>query len=211
VLAVHGLKNHRLKKGIFHESRGLLPKHVTTIDGIRVTTIERTLFDLASILKPKQLARAIDNAMAAGLTTARRLWGAWGELAGRGRKGTRLMRAVLLERLPGYIAPASELESRFRDLVKSEGLAIPDLQVDVGGAGWIGRVDCFYRPRIIIELDGRVGHVSYLDRKRDLERDTELTAAGFIVVHFTWEQLVLRPEWVISIVRGLLATNAVAA
>jgi len=208
VLAVHGVKNHRLQRGAFHESRRLLPRHVTKIDGIPVTTIDRTLFDLAADIRPKRLERAVDNALTAGLTSPRRLWRTWGELAGRGRRGTRLMRAVLAERMPGYVAPASELEARFRDLLKAEGIPLPELQVDLGDQGWIGRVDCYFRPRIIVELDGRVGHVSELDRKRDRERDNELTAAGFVVIRFTWEELVLRPEWVLSILRGVLVSAA---
>src|SRR5438105_14431582 len=40
VVAVHGIKDHRLAVGHFHESRRLPPSHVTLIDGIPVTTLE---------------------------------------------------------------------------------------------------------------------------------------------------------------------------
>jgi very-short-patch-repair endonuclease len=118
------------------------------------------------------------------------------------------MRSILLDRQPGYVAPASELEARFRDLLKTEGMEEPRRQVDLGGDGWIGRVDCYFRHKVIVELDGRVGHISELDRARDRERDAELTAAGFRVIHFTWEQIVCRPAWVIKILRGALAAAA---
>ena len=84
----------------------------------------------------------------------------------------------------------------------------PRRQVDLGGEGWIGRVDCYLRHKVIVELDGRVGHISELDRARDGERDAELTAAGFRVIHFTWEQSICRPAWVIKILRGALAAAA---
>jgi very-short-patch-repair endonuclease len=173
-----------------------------------VTSPERTLFTAAARENFRCAERAIDNALTLGLTSPERLWRTWGDLAARGRPGTVPMRAILLERQPGYVAPASELEARLRDLLRAEGLDEPERQVDLGGEGWIGRVDCYFRPRIIVELDGRVGHVSELDRKRDRERDNELTAAGFTVIHFTWEHLVLRPQWVLSILRGVLTAAA---
>jgi very-short-patch-repair endonuclease len=208
VLALHGRKNHRLTVGKLHETRSLPPHHVRRIDGIPVPCIERVLFMLAGIETYKRAERATDNALTARLTTPERLWKMWGELAGRGRPGTRAMRAILAERLPGYVAPASELEARFRDLLRDNGLQQPERQVDLGGEGWVGRVDCYFRPRIIVELDGRVGHVSELDRAKDRQRINELTAAGFAVIQFTWMDLVMRPQWVLSVLRGALATAA---
>jgi hypothetical protein len=159
--------------------------HVRRIDGIPATSIERTLFMLAASENPKRTERAIDNALALGITSPERLWRTWGELAARGRRGTQVMRAILLDRLPGCVAPASELEARFRDLLREEGIEEPERQVDLGGEGWIGRVDNYFQAAVVAELDGRVGHISQLDRARDRERDNELTAAGFRVLHFT--------------------------
>lgn len=208
ILAPHGQKNHRLTVGVLHETRLLPAHHVRTVDGIPVTSPERSLFTAAAREKFKSAERAVDNALTLGLTSPERLWRTWGDLAARGRPGTLAMRAILLDRQPGYVAPASELEARFRDLLRDEGIEQPARQVDLGGDGWIGRVDCYFRRRLIIELDGRVGHVSELDQKRDKERDAELTAAGFIVIHFTWEQIVTRPAWVAGILRGALVTAA---
>jgi very-short-patch-repair endonuclease len=208
VLALHGRKNHRLTTGVLREMRGLQPHHFRTVDGIRVTSIELTLFMLAGSETLKCAERAVDNALTMGLTSAERLWRAWGELGARGRPGTKVLRAILADRLPGYVAPASELEARFRDLLRDEGLEQPERQVDLGGEGWVGRVDCYFRPRIIVELDGRVGHVSELDRAKDRQRINELTAAGFVVLQFTWTDLVMRPQWVLSVLRGALAAAA---
>jgi very-short-patch-repair endonuclease len=208
LLALHGQKNHRLTVGVLHETRLLPPHHVRTVDGIPVVSPERTLFTIAGRETFKCAERATDNALTMGLTSPERLWRIWGELAGRGRRGTRAMRTILAERLPGYVAPASELEARFRDLLRDNGLEQPERQVDLGADGWIGRVDCYFRPRLIVELDGRVGHVSELDRARDRQRINELTAAGFAVLQFTWTDLVMRPQWVLSVLRGTLADAA---
>jgi hypothetical protein len=172
VLALHGRKNHRLTAGKLRETRTLPSHHVRRIDGIPVVSIERALFIQAASETFKRVERAVDSALTARLTTPERLWRTWGELAGRGRPGTRTMR------------------------------------VDLGAEGWIGRVDCYFRPRIIVELDGRVGHVSELDRAKDRQRINELTAAGFVVLQFTWTDLVMRPQWVLSVLRGALTAAA---
>ena len=120
------------------------------------------------------------------------------------------MRAFLAERLPGYIAPASELEALFRELVRTAGIEEPVRQLDIGDAeDWIGRVDfTFRRDRVIVEVDGRLGHFGVLDRKRHAVRDKALADAGWTVLHFTWEDLVTRPRWVLSQLRNALALAA---
>jgi very-short-patch-repair endonuclease len=208
ILALHSRKNHRLTTGVLREMRGLSAHHLRRVDGIPVASIELLLFMLAGSERFKCAERAVDNALTARLTTPERLWRAWGEFAARGRPGTSALRAILAERVPGYVAPASELEARFRDLLRDEGIEQPERQVDLGADGWIGRVDCYFRPRIIVELDGRVGHVSELDRAKDRQRINELTAAGFSVFQFTWTDLVMRPQWVLSVLRGALTAAA---
>jgi len=155
VLALHGRKNHRLTAGRLRETRTLPSHHVRHVDGIPVVCIERALFILAACETFKRAERATDNTLTARLTTPERLWRMWAELAGRGRPGTRAMRAILLDRMPGYVAPASEL-----------------------------------------------------DRAKDRQRINELTAVGFVVLQFTWTDLVMRPQWVLSVLRGALSAAA---
>ena len=212
ILAPHGATHHRLKDGSVHESRRIPTHHVTTLDGFPVTSVERTLCDLASLpwgVHPKRLERAMDNALAMRLTTCEQLWRVWGDLVSRGRPGVQSMRALLAERLPGYVAPASELEALFRDAVTAAGMEQPVRQLDVGDEDWIGRVDFTYRrQRVIVEVDGRFGHASELDKQRDRARDEALAAAGWTVLRFTWEDLVTRPRWVMKRVRAELAAAA---
>ena len=209
VVGMHGRKNHRLPKGRFYESRQLPPHHITTIDGLAVTTIERTLFDACGCLAEQRADRAIENALARRLTTLERLWATWADLAAPNRPGTNVMRKLLMKRGPGYVARESELEIRFSELLDAHGIAQPDWQVDIGDDDFIGRVDClFRRARLVVELDGRVGHVGVLDEARDAERDRRLRALGYRVRRFRWEDVVLRPKWVISELRKELATAA---
>jgi len=209
VVAPHGRRNHRLPRVTVHESRNLPRAHYKQRDGLPVLCIERVLCDLAHRMNFKRLERAVDNALTRNLTTVERLWEMWAEMAGRGRQGTGVMHKVLLKRGPGYIAPESELEARFVDLLEEYGIEIPAKQVNVGGDEWIGRIDFIYRhARLIIELDGRVGHDAELDRTRDRLRDRSLTAAGWRVMHVKWEDLVLDPAGVIADIRAALAVAA---
>lgn len=209
VVAAHGVKDHRLPFGKFHESRCLPTSHVTIMEGIPVTTLERTLFDLAGAVNEKRVDRAVENVLARRWTTVERLWAVWADLAAPHRPGTRVMRKLLLKRGPGYVARESDLEIRFSELLDAHGIAQPDWQVDIGDESFIGRVDCFFRRAgLIVELDGRVGHVGVLDEARDAERDKRLRALGYRVRRFTWEDVVFRPGWVISELRNELRIAA---
>jgi hypothetical protein len=209
VVAAHGMKNHRLPFGRFYESRRIPVSHVTLIDGVPVTTLERTIFDLAGAIIEKRVDRAVENALARRRTTVERLWGVWADLAAPRRPGTRVMRKLLLKRGPGYVARESELEIRFSELLDASGVKQPDWQVELGDEAFIGRVDClFRRARLVVELDGRIGHVGPLDEARDAARDERLRALGYRVRRFTWEDVVFRPAWVVSELRRELAVAA---
>jgi hypothetical protein len=178
--------------------------------GIPVTTIERTLFDIAGTVDPKLADRAIEHALARRLTTPERLWEVWAEIAAPARPGTRTMRKLLSKRAPGYVAKESELEIRFSELVEAAGIEQPEWQRDLGGTTeWIGRVDAVFRKqRLIVELDGRVGHDGFLSTARDNARDNEFAALGYRTLRFTWEQIVCRPGWVVRTLQAALLAAA---
>jgi very-short-patch-repair endonuclease len=184
----------------------LPPEHLTVVDGIAVTRVPRTLFDLAAVVHPLRAERAVDNCLASGTVSLAALGSVAAELSRKGRTGSALMRRFLEERGAGYVAPASELEARFLDLVRSAGLPEPVRQVDLGDLEhWIGRVDFAYPDvRVVIELDGRRWHDSKLDMESDQRRDQQLAAAGWRVVRVRWAQLVDEPDDVIRLLRSLI-------
>ena len=200
-------RRHRDGNGLVHRWRVLPDHHLTVIEGITTTRVPRTLCDLAGILHPARTERALDNCLSMGIVTPGTMAITFAELASRGRKGVAVMRLLLEERAAGYVAPASELEARFRDLVRAAGLPEPVRQLDVGDAdNWIGRVDVAYPAhRLLIELDSRRHHTSLLDREADAARDSALIAAGWWVVRFTWADLVERPDEVVDQMHRLLA------
>ena len=171
-----------------HSTTYLPREHVTHVRGIPVTTAERTLLDLASVLPPKQLRRAVRQAQYLKLTTVRSLVAALhGPGPRRGRK--RLARVIGTE----AAATQSELEDVVLDLILLGGLAHPLVNAPLFVEGrrivpdflWPGQ-------RLVIEADGP-HHDDPFERAADKERQRILEAYGYRVIRVTWEQAVMRP------------------
>jgi very-short-patch-repair endonuclease len=192
------------------ESFRVLESHRTIVDGIPTVTAARALFDLAGTYPLPPVARAVDAALAARVTTFDALSTTLVELAESGRPGITTMRALISEREQGYTAPESALEARFLELVRRRGIAEPERQMRIAtDRGWVGTVDFAWpHRRIIVETDGRAFHDSITDRRVDERRDTELERAGWIVLRFGWHDVVHRPTSVIRTLRSALRSAA---
>jgi len=209
VSRLRGASRHRTGLSLVHGPEMLPPSHVGVCNAVPVTTVARTLFDLAGTLHPGRLERAVDNALSRRFTTIGALRAVTVELAEHGRSGSTLMRHLLAERTTGYVAPESGLEARFLWLLRSGGLPEPVRQLDVGGVRWVGRVDFAYPDaRLLIEIDSAVHHSAKLDRQADHRRDAELADAGFRVVRITDDQVWFRPREVVAFVRSVLSGTA---
>ena len=153
------------------------------------------MFDLCGDVHARRAERALDTALGRRLVTLPALSRVLDDLAEHGRAGTVVLRTLLMEREPEYVAPESELEARFIELTRSHGLPTPERQVELGDEdSWIGRVDFLFRgARLVVEVDGAAFHDGLLDRRRDAERDARLQAAGWTVLRFRWDDVVNRP------------------
>jgi very-short-patch-repair endonuclease len=194
--------------GVVHQPRLLLPDHILVLDGIPTTTPTRTVFDLAAVLRwPLQVERAMDNAIAAELTTIRQLRVMLRQLARKGRPGIRLMRALLDARGLDYVPCATNLESRFQYVAGRAGFRGFVRQVDVGDEyDWIGRVDFVDRERrVIVEVQSSRFHKALLDAARDAERIAKLRAAGWTVVEVSEHDVWHNPDNVIAALRRACA------
>jgi hypothetical protein len=204
-------RRHRDPATIVHRWRPFPDDHLTVVDGIVTTRVARTLVDLAGVLHPGRTERAVDSCLGAGLVSMPALRTTFGELAGRGRKGIGVMRAILDERPDTYVAPGSDLEARFLELLRAAGLPEPVRQLNVGGdEDWIGRVDSGYPAlRLLFELDGRAHHTAKLDRESDARRDALLRKAGWRhVERIGWYEVTEQPDELVARLRRLLAALA---
>jgi hypothetical protein len=182
----------RVRPGIQVRRAALAPDEITTRDGIPITTVARTLLDLAAVLPPSQLERAVERAEALGLADTVPL-AALLERHG-GRRGT----AALREVLQGGVQPVltrEELEARFLTFLDAHDLPRPAVNEDLHLAGrWIQPDFLWREQRLIVELDGHETHRTRAAFERDRERDRILQAAGWRVVRITWRQLHEDPD-----------------
>jgi very-short-patch-repair endonuclease len=107
-------------------------------------------------------------------------------ICGRGRRGSRNLRAALACHMPQLAVTASRFERRMLFLCERHHLEIPECNVWIEGF----KVDAVWRRhKLIVELDGKDGHASWERIKRDHHRDLVHRAAGFTVLRYVWEQL----------------------
>lgn len=183
------------------------PTDRVRVGGFPCTSATRTVIDLARIGRPRvRVEAAIDSAVRSGASSpivlARRL----DELRTTGWRGARLIDALLPD--SGGHSP---LERRFLRLIRTAGLPRPSTQVvHRSGSRTIARVDfCFSEQDVVVEVSGRLGHVSDVDRARDAQRRNELQAAGREVLEFTRTQVEDRPEYVVATVRAALNAHRI--
>ena len=194
VLTLNDL-DHRARHSQLHQTRDLPPEHVTEVDGIPCTTVARTIFDLARTEAAEWIAVLLDAGLhQAGMTT-QEMVDTTLRLAKRGRTGTRKMRHLVSERMGmDYLPTESVLETEFVSLCRAYSLPEPERQVVLGDdVGAIGRVDFFYRPNLVVELDGRAFHAGLVQQRVDQGRDERLRALGIDVLRLTWFEVVRDP------------------
>lgn len=184
-----------------HLARSLDARDATTVAGIPVTTVARTLVDLAGIVPRDHLAKAIRQAEAMRTFDLRAVEAALARTRTRNGRGHRALTAAIEEHAAlGLSATDSVLEDAFLRLLRDTGLPRPRTNTLVEGF----RVDaCWPAHRLAVELDGWAHHRDRRAFERDRERDAALTAAGWRVVRFTHAHVVRRPDRVAHTLRRL--------
>ncbi len=169
---------------VVHRSRALPPDQVTVHHGIPVTTPERTLLDFAGVATPAELRDAVAAAQRLELLDvelALRICA-----AGRGRRGTGRLTALLRERCGPVSATRSPLEDLFLPICADFGIRFPVVNVPLLGY----EVDCLWLPEgLVVELDGYEWHRGRTSFEADRRRDARLAAAGHPVLRFTERRL----------------------
>lgn len=89
------------------------------------------------------------------------------------------------------------------------GVELPVPQARVRGAsGTLWRADFLFGTRVIGECDGAVKYRAGYTPWEEKRRQSDLEAAGFIVVRWTWEEIVYRPHTVLARIALALARAA---
>jgi very-short-patch-repair endonuclease len=164
-----------------------------------VTSIPRTLLDLAAVLAPARLDRVLDLSERLYLFDLRALDALLGRTYGHRGHG-RLRRALLAYREPSFTR--SELERAFLELVRRAGLPRPSVNFFVAGQ----EIDMYWRhERFGVELDGYEFHRTRAAFERDRRRQEDLKLAGVEIVRLTSRRIEREPDQVVHRLHVLLA------
>jgi very-short-patch-repair endonuclease len=172
--------------------------------GIPVTSVPRTIFDLAATEDADAVVSMLREA------EFHQLWDRLSllHLLGRypGRRGSRTVR-LAIERLKEEPSgrTRSKLEKRFAPFLRGYELPLPCFNDWILLGSKRFQVDCHWPGTgQIVELDGWEGHRTRSAFREDRARDRVLRVAGYSVTRLTWNQLEDEPEAIAADLRALL-------
>ncbi len=193
-------RSRRGSTGILvHNVRRLHDDDRARRDHIPVTSVARTLLDLAEGEPPRRLARAIDEAERLRPFDLRAI----DELCARskGRRGVRPLREALLRYRPSAPVTRSELERLFVEVCDGARLPRPAMNLFIAGhevdAAWLEQ-------GLVVEVDGFEFHRTRAAFEADRRRDAALQRQGLRVLRVTDRRLKDDPGGVADDVRALL-------
>ncbi|HEU4656380.1 MAG TPA: type IV toxin-antitoxin system AbiEi family antitoxin domain-containing protein [Capillimicrobium sp.] len=195
--ALDGIDAHRCR---------LHPSERTMLGALPITTVARTIVDLAAVESQARLERAIVAAERAALLDLREI----DAIVARAprRRGTRRLRAALAAYRPEHAWTRSELERATLALIERHGLPRPSVNALVAGH----EVDLHWPgDALVVELDTLGTHGGAAAFHGDRARDQDLTAAGQRVIRLTDRQVADEPARVAATLRALLRPRPRAA
>jgi very-short-patch-repair endonuclease len=187
----------RSRDGITVERRRIAPEFTMCRGGLTATTPAMTAVDLAA----SQLGGdVIDTVLRLRLASLDDMWTAW--RAHPHRSGNRV-RAQLLH--DSRDLPWSAAERLLHRLLRAVGIRgwKANQWVYCGEIGYY--VDILFKHRrVVLEIDGWEAHGTRLAFEEDRRRRNHLVLAGYLVLNFTYRQLVDKPDWVTDCIRAAL-------
>lgn len=182
-----------------HRMRGLRREEVTSLYGVPITTLARTVLDLAASTDRQDLEQILAR-------TFRKRPASRDEVSrfakdNPRRPGIKELRRALARSAEPQLT-RSEAEKRALALFRRAELPAPRSNHNVEGF----EVDFLWpKERVVAEIDGFAFHAGAAEFERDRLRDAVLAAAGYRVVRITWRQLTRYPEAVIARLAAALA------
>lgn len=170
----------------------------TVVAGVPVTSVHRTLFDLAEVVDERHLERAFEEADRLRLLEMAVLEDVCAR--GRGRHGLRPIRR-LIDAARAPVTTRSPLEDLVVALCREHGLPLPQTNVMILDH----EVDAFWpREWLMVEADSFAYHGHRAAFERDRARDAAMQAEGYRVIRLTHRRLEGEPAAVAAQIRRLL-------
>lgn len=189
-----------------HRTRRLDPRDIRTYELLPVTSPARTVLDLASIERAREVERALDEGIVRKILRVSEVEDVLGRASGL--RGAALL-ARILERRRGPTVTRSAAEERFLSLIRDALLPPPEINVSIHGY----EVDFLWRTqRLVVEVDGYAYHGHRGAFERDRRKDAQLRAAGLSSMRVTWLQMKDEPYALIAhVAQALVWAEAHAA
>jgi very-short-patch-repair endonuclease len=154
-----------------------------TLDGVPVTTVARTLVDLADVLPETQLADAVNEAEVTRVFDLAQVESA--RVRAPGRRGRQKLDRVLENWHPH---PFTRSDAEYLFLAFCQRHRLPRPRVNT----WIGEQEVdFAWPayNVAVEVDGGATHHTRRAFEEDRRRDRRLAVRGIPVLRVTWRDL----------------------
>lgn len=212
-LAVPLGHRRRPRVGRVHVVRALDPVDVTRRLGLRHTTPERTLVDVAGRVDEPTVEVALDDLLRRRLTTVERVHDTAARLARKGRAGPRSLLRLLEARAELDGLTDTGFETRLLRILRLAGLPIPTTQFVLRDADGrvVARFDAAYvDAKVGIEADSERWH---MDRRRfvaDRTRRALAESMGWRVLAFTHRHVTAEQAFVARTVERTLAVAEAA-
>ena len=201
------------RPGIHIHVAPLSETDVIQVDGMSITSLDRTFVDLARVVGLDAAVAAGDVALRAGMDPAAVAEQLEVCKRRRGIRGARRAARLIDARSESYA------ESKSRVIMFEHGLPMPDLQAVIRAPdGFEARVDFLWEDfGVIGEFDGRQKYGRLLrDGElpadavyREKIREDRLRELGYIVVRWAWDDL-LHPERLVARIKRALEVAASA-
>jgi very-short-patch-repair endonuclease len=204
IIDITAPRKSRSWHGIRRHHKALPTDEVTVEERIPVTTVPRTILDLAATESADVVGNLLRESEYRQLHDRLSLW----DLVERypGRRGVLKVRTALQRlREESSGRRRSRLEERFAPFLRLHRLPQPRFNdwILLGGKRY--QVDCHWPGTgQIVELDGWEGHGTRTAFREDRARDRGLRVAGYSVTRLTWNQLDDEPDVIASDLRALL-------
>lgn len=189
-------RSRRSQPGIVvHLPRCLEGHEVTQIDGIPVTSVSRTLVDLAGVVNREAIDKALRRADQLRVLDTAMI----DRSLAAGRQGSALLRAALSDYRDDL---RNDFEADLLALIDTSALPRPRCNAPVAGY----EADFLWpASNLIAEADGYATHGTRHGFEHDRQRDAALARAGYRVIRFSHRQVTNRPAEVAATLLALLA------
>ena len=189
---------------VVHSSKNLQRAERTVVRSIPLTSVARTVCDLASRLDDVRLRRLVHELWRRGATDPSAIAACLDRLGNV--RGAARLRRVLAEADPAVQRARSVPEAEAYSAIRAAGLPLPELNYAIlDGA----RLRCVFDlawplVRLVFEIDGSAYHSLVPDVSRDDERDAWAAEQGWAIIRVPARMVLRTPAAFVARVRAAL-------